>query len=184
MDPAFLVWIPPLDETGEILPEEDREYHEMEDIRPKVYIDPGSNKESPEEELLLPKSRKRSLSDISDSNSKCTPIFRAKNKKVHPLIVKESTDKIDNKFISEVQPLVHQPKTVSIQMHEFPKKLRMSPKLLRKDMEKETKVEKSPSLDGNFLDGIKFADEEEEDLNENECNIDVSYQDSNILSSS
>lgn len=183
MDPAFLVWIPPLDESGEILPDEEQEYHEMEDIRPKVYIDPGSNKESPEEEMLLPKSRKRSLSDIGDDTPKSSPILRAKNKKVHPLIVKESNDKIDNKFISEVQPLVHQPKTVSIQMHEFPKKLRMSPKL-RKDMEKETKVEKSPSLDSDYLDGIKFADEEDEDLNENECNIDVPYQNSNILSSS
>ncbi|XP_018569476.1 uncharacterized protein LOC108909578 isoform X2 [Anoplophora glabripennis] len=181
---SYLVWIPPLDESGEILPEEDQEYHEMEDIRPKVYIDPGSNKESPEEEMLLPKCRKRSLSDVSANNSKRSPIFKPKCKRVHPLIHKESSEKMDNKFISEVQPLVHQPKTVSIQLHEFPKKLRASPKLLRKDMEKETKVEKSPSLDGDFLDGIKFADEEDEDLNENECNIDVPYQDSNILSSS
>lgn len=44
MDPAFLVWIPPLDEDGEILPVNE------------VYIDPGSNQESPDEkEVLLPK---------------------------------------------------------------------------------------------------------------------------------
>lgn len=38
MDPAFLVWIPPLDESGEILPMEGGDNFEMEDIRPKVYI--------------------------------------------------------------------------------------------------------------------------------------------------
>lgn len=182
MDPAFLVWIPPLDESGEILPE-DQEYHEMEDIRPKVYVDPGSNKESPEEEMLLPKPRKRSASH--DSNPKGSPILKPKSKRVHPAMVRGSNEEIrDNKLNSEVQPLVHQPRTVCIQLHEFPKKLRTSPKLLRKDMEKETKVEKSPSLSGDFLDSIKFADEEDEDLNENQCNIEVPYQDSNILSSS
>jgi hypothetical protein len=53
-------------------------------------------------------------------------------------------------------------------------------------MEKETKVEKSPSVDSNILDEIKFADDDddEKDLTENQCNIELSYHDSNILSSS
>ncbi|KAG5867028.1 hypothetical protein JTB14_029712 [Gonioctena quinquepunctata] len=179
MDPAFLVWIPPLDETGEILPEDERECHEMEDIRPHVYIDPGSNKESPEEEMLLPKLRTRS---VSESTSKCSPILNSKNRRVHPLLTREN--EIDNKFIHEVEPLVNA-KAVAIQMHEFPKRLRTSPKCPKKDMEKETKVEKSPSLEGEYLDDIKFADdEEEEDLPGNQCNIGLSYQDSNIISSS
>ncbi|KAJ8961826.1 hypothetical protein NQ318_021441 [Aromia moschata] len=160
MDPAFLVWIPPLDESGEILPEEGQEYHEMQDIRPKVYIDPGSNKESPEEEMLLPKPRKRSL---SDDTPKSSPRAEAEEQE-------------------DPSPRLHKP--VTIQMHDFPKKLRSLPKLAKMDMEKETKVEKSPSFDGDLLDDIKFADEEDEDLDGNQCNIDVSYQDSNILSSS
>lgn len=54
MDPAFLVWIPPLDDDGEILPEEQqRELYE--DLKPKHFVDPGSNQESPEQELTVPK---------------------------------------------------------------------------------------------------------------------------------
>nr|XP_023026776.1 uncharacterized protein LOC111514755 [Leptinotarsa decemlineata] len=179
MDPAFLVWIPPLDESGEILPDDKGEFHEMEDIRPQVYIDPGSNKESPEEETLLPKLRSRSL---SESTSKSSPILNARNKRVHPLLTQDND--VDNKFIHEVEPLVNS-KVVTIQLHEFPKKLRTSPKSSNRDMEKETKVEKSPSLEGEYLEDIKFADdEEEEDLSGTQCNIGISYQDSNILSSS
>nr|CAI5867988.1 unnamed protein product [Callosobruchus analis] len=154
MDPAFLVWIPPLDESGEILPEEGQEYHEMQDIRPKLYIDPGSNKESPEQEMLLPK---------SESNSKI---------KVAP---SENRYGVDNRLISEVEPLVHKSRDGTIQ--EFHRKQKIS----RKDSEKETKVEKSPSLEGSeYLDDIRYADDEDDD----QCNNDVSYQDSNILSSS
>lgn len=164
MDPAFLVWIPPLDESGEILPDDEEcNSHEMGDIRPKVYIDPGSNKESPEEEMLLPKAQ--------ESTPKCSPIVR--HKKVHPFICGE-----ENKEKKELETLIGLP------LHEFPKgKLEK----LRQDMEKETKVEKSPSVEQ-----IKFVDEDDEDVEnsgdkewtENPCNIDLSYQDSNILSSS
>ncbi|XP_060524261.1 uncharacterized protein LOC132700756 isoform X2 [Cylas formicarius] len=170
MDPAFLVWIPPLDESGEILPPEDQEYHELEDIAPKVYIDPGSNKESPEEESLLPKSR---------------TVNEAKTKVVYPLVhgTKRNREVIDNRYLNEAEPLVNN-KIVEIQLHEFPKKLRTQ-KLSKMDMEKETEVQKSPSIDE---DEIRFADDDDEDdldLNEMQCNNEnVSYQDSNVLSSS
>lgn len=86
MDPAFLVWIPPLDESGEILPcDEEMESHEMTDIRPKVYVDPGSNKESPEEETLLQKCRRGSVSDINDPQTP-SPIVKRRIKKVYPLV--------------------------------------------------------------------------------------------------
>lgn len=62
MDPAFLVWIPPLYESEDGLPE-GYECHEMEEMQHKESIDPGSNTESPEEEKLLPKERKRSFSE-------------------------------------------------------------------------------------------------------------------------
>lgn len=178
MDPAFLVWIPPLDETGEILGENGEEYHEMEHLHPKIYIDPGSNKESPDEEdVLLPKIKSRS---VSESTLKGSPILRAKNRRVLPMVF----DDTDNRYKSEVVPLVHNSKNISIQLQEFPKKLLTASKYSLAEMEKETKVEKSPSLCGDYLSGIKFADDEEEDLAENQCNIDRSYQDLNIISSS
>lgn len=178
MDPAFLVWIPPLDESGEILTESNEEYHEMENIQPKIYIDPGSNRESPDEqEVLIPKLKARS---VSESTLKGSPIMRAKNRRVQPMVF----DDTDNRYKSEVVPLVHSNKSFSIQLQEFPKKLLTASKYSLADMEKETKVEKSPSLCGDFLAGIKFADDEEEDLADNQCNIDRSYQDLNIISSS
>lgn len=127
MDPAFLVWIPPLDEDGEILPNED--------LQPKVYIDPGSNQESPDEkEVLLPK--------VSDSEK---------------LVV------------------LHE----KVLLHEFPIHKRCSSQMSQ-EMEKETKVEKSPSYEE-----IKYADEEddEKETTDGQCNIEA-YQDSNILSAS
>ncbi|XP_076253063.1 thrombospondin-1 like protein golden goal isoform X3 [Rhynchophorus ferrugineus] len=169
MDPAFLVWIPPLDETGEILPLEGHECHEMTDIRPRVYIDPGSNKESPEEETLLPKPRRRSISECS---SICSS-NRKKTKVVYPLVHglnNSGSNHIDNKYINESEPLKTN-KQVTIPLHEFPKKIRR----IRQDMEKETKVEKSPSVDSNAIDEIRFADDEDNDLDINEiersCNV-------------
>lgn len=121
MDPAFLVWIPPLDESGEILQNIDhRDAYCMQDIRPQQHIDPGSNTESPEEEILLEKPK------ISD----------------------------DNKFSSSEEPI----KIVSIRLNEFPKSMERR----ETDQEKETAVEKVISVDSNKLEGIRFADDEEE----------------------
>lgn len=175
MDPAFLVWIPPLDESGEILTEVDGEYHEMENIQRHIYVDPGSNKESPEEEVLIPKIKMRS---ISESTLKGSPILKAKNRRVQPMVFE------DNRYKSEVVPLVHNNRNISIQLQEFPKKLLTASKYSLAEMEKETKVEKSPSLSGDYLSGIKYADDEEEDLSTIQCNIDRSYHDMNIISSS
>lgn len=52
MDPAYCIWIPPIDDL------------EFDDIKPKQFIDPGSNQESPEEEVLLPKLRRKSIGEI------------------------------------------------------------------------------------------------------------------------
>ncbi|XP_056635402.1 uncharacterized protein LOC130444338 isoform X1 [Diorhabda sublineata] len=151
MDPAFLVWIPPLDEIGEIFPDYDKsEYHEMAEIR--EYVDPGSNKESPEEDVvLLPESKEQS------------PVPKSKN--------------IDNKCLSEVEPLVHK-KISETRLEDLSKKLKVSPKLLREDIEKET-AEKCLSFEN-----IKFADDEDTgNLSENSCNTDIAYQEKNVISS-
>lgn len=120
------------------------------------------------------------MRSVSESTLKGSPILRAKNRKVQPLVF----DDIDNRYRSEVVPLVHNNRNVSIQLQEFPKKLLTASKYSLADMEKETKVEKSPSLCGDYLAGIKYADDEEEDLTENQCNIGRSYQDLNVISSS
>lgn len=76
---------------------------------------------------------------------------------------------IDNRYLKESEPLIGN-KKVTIQLHEFPRKLKPSSP---QEMEKETKVEKSPSIDSNILDEIRFADDDSEelDLNERQCNI-------------
>lgn len=155
MDPAFLVWIPPLDETGEILPKEHG---------------PASAKGSPEQEALLPKLRS---SSISESN-KSTPLLNKLPRKVYPLVDMKSIS--NDSICFERTPLTRSdPKVVSIQLQEFTKVKLGSP--VKVHREKETKVEKSPCVS---LDEIKFADEDEDvDV---QCNI--PYQDSNILSSS
>lgn len=172
MDPAFLVWIPPLDDSGEILPDDEKDYHEMEAILPKQHLDPGSNTESPEEELLLPK-RGRRLATGSSSV-----------KAVHHL----KTDSDSSKTDCEIIPLISDDRkklSVAIQLHEFPKTGVIRQKS-GEENEKETKVEKSPITDSNKMDDIKYADDDEDDLDTqmgNQCNIELPYQDSNILSS-
>ncbi|XP_048526054.1 uncharacterized protein LOC109534664 isoform X2 [Dendroctonus ponderosae] len=156
MDPAFLVWIPPLDESGEILPHIEVECHEMVDIRPKVYVNPGSNTESPEEESLVPKPRRRS---VSESIATSSLMSKKKVKKVIPLVHGNVTQ-VDNKYLNEARHIIDNRK-VAIQMQEFPRKLRP---IVPLDMEKETKVEKSPSVNNSILDDIQFADDDEEEL--------------------
>ncbi|XP_050515763.1 uncharacterized protein LOC114336298 [Diabrotica virgifera virgifera] len=159
MDPAFLVWIPPFDETGEIFPEYDgdNEYHEMDEVR--NYADPGSNKESPEEDTaLLPKHK------------------QPEHKESFIPSAKHAGHSVDNKYISEIEPLVHK-KIAETQLEDLSKILKVSPKLLREDMEKETEFEKFSSLEN--ID-IKFVDDDEAGES---CNTDMAYQDSNIISS-
>lgn len=138
MDPAYLVWIPPLDECGEILPD---------DIpKPEQYVDPGSNTESPEAEVLLPKQNcQQKLNKILDN--------------------KELIEEIQMKDLSKV-------------------KLPISGALKKVETSQNDVVVK---IDCNLLNEIKYADEDDDETNmteSNQCNKDVSYQDSNILSSS
>lgn len=72
MDPAFLVWIPPIDEVG--LNETELNGHlepHYEEILPRhTDIDPGSNKETPEDETpCLPrKPPRKSLTNSDQQN--------------------------------------------------------------------------------------------------------------------
>lgn len=171
MDPAFLVWIPPLDESGEILQDiEGGEYHEM-DILPKQNVDPGSNTESPEEEMLLPKRVPVQNDNKAFEENRYSSSGRDKD-------------------ISETIPLMQEDtnKSIGVRGKDFPKLKTCEVALkARKGREKEIRVEKSPSTDSNY-DDIKFADDDEDETDvsasDTQCNIDLSYQDSNIISSS
>ncbi|KAF5289454.1 hypothetical protein FQR65_LT11827 [Abscondita terminalis] len=179
MDPAFLVWIPPLDEDGDILREIDDENLTYKENECKEYNEPKSSNESPEEELLLPK-RRRSL---SDSVSKGNPLTTSKSKKIHPSV--HHNKSLSHELNQENFPLVKSElKDVNIPLQDLSKlKLGKSLPDVGNRGVKETKVEKYP-VDSNILNEIKFADDDDEELTENQCNIERSYQDSNILSSS
>lgn len=93
MDPAFLVWIPPLDETGEIL----QESYPMHDIRSKQHIDPGSNTESPEEEILLPKQDDNKLDAVEKEEPK---------KKIAIHLIRKNSVECDNEKETAVEKLI------------------------------------------------------------------------------
>lgn len=150
MDPAFLVWIPPLDDTGEILQNYERDSYDLHDIRPKQHIDPGSNTESPEEEVLLPKT------NTSADDNKLTFMQSSGSSR--------SSTKGGSKNSNESIEKEDAVKMVSIHLHEFPKIRKSGGSVVGRDAdkEKETAVEKLIGIDSNKLEGIRYADEEED----------------------
>lgn len=176
MDPAYLVWIPPLDDL-----------EEFEDIRPKQYVDPGSNKESPEEEMLMPKLRRKSIGELTTidksllENGSQEGIHQPKRRKSTEIISKipRQLDKQEiTKLSKEMVAILVTSKLEEDQSGKLKKKDLSPPAKVHKPCEKETEVEKSTSFDN--LDDIKFADDCDDDIVENVCNKN-SYQDSNIV---
>lgn len=171
MDPAFLVWIPPLNENEEF------NHHTYEEILPRVHGNPGSNTESPEDNdhpnLAKPRLK------LDDNSSQSSPrvdrkLLLAKNNIVHPL----------NFSISDLAPLKSEPsfdiskmlnprrdplKQVSIPMTEFTFDNKFQDSVdrsRRQSEEKETVCEKSPSE--KYVDNtdIQFADEDSDSSND------------------
>lgn len=155
MDPAFLVWIPPIDESGNILSDDEGIPQIPHDN------DSGSSGESPEELPKVPaKPPRRSL--ISPSGDDSKPIASSSmspkellsrinflNRKVSEKPSSGSSENLENKTLPYHKPEV---KRISV-------------------IEKETSVIKSPS-DNKIseyyeLSDIKFADDEEEIGDEN-----------------
>lgn len=152
MDPAFLVWIPPIDESGNILSDD-------EEILPTHRgFDPGSNKESPEEDeapKIPTKPPRRSLKSPSTDEIKPITSGSLSPKEILRKLnflrgratekpTGASSENLENKALSYKKPEV---KRISV-------------------IEKETSVIKSPS-DNKIseyyeLSDIKFADDEEE----------------------
>lgn len=152
MDPAYLVWIPPLDQ-GNIIREltekedtSDRESPQYEEILPRhENIDPGSNTETPDEETP------------SLSNTKTTLMMR----------------KIPG--VPETSGIQLQDFT-KVRAAKYPQLAgRLIPTRENRDEEeeeKETSVVKSPS---NYfeMDDIKFADDDHD--HDDDCNKRIDY---------
>ncbi|KAJ6635680.1 Hemicentin-1, partial [Pseudolycoriella hygida] len=174
MDPAYLVWIPPLDE-GDIIKdlEDDAEPH-YEEILPKYHcLDPGSNTETPSEDEAphLPPLN-NSMKAKDDRYFKTEEISRVIA--ANTLNDEESSKCCSSRRLSCSENLSAKHRFDSIQMTDFSNKNRKKPssparvhsrKIIEPE-EKETAVVKSPS-DSNLneyyeLDDIQFADDEDE----------------------
>lgn len=166
MDPAFLVWIPPLDDSGEIITEIELQPQNYVDLRPHEYINPGSNTESPEEELILPPK----FQIRGNTNVEIKRKFNSKNKEKHK----------DNISSSSKESL-SLPAT-ELKKSDFKKSYKEA-------REKETLVEKLSEDNKqkvNIDDEIRFADDDEDECIEMENAtkdklFSTAYQDTNIL---
>lgn len=159
MDPAFLVWIPPIDDRGIL---SDTESEDANDILPMHSdIDPGSNKESPEDDMppRVPiKPPRKNLKSPSWDGAK--PIASSS------LNPKEILSKIN--FLQKTS---HKQSSGSIENLECKSPSYIKPEVKRISViEKETSVIKSPSdtkisdyYELSNLSDIKFADDDEID---------------------
>ena len=150
MDPAFLVWIPPIDESGKILSDS-----ESEDILPTHSdIDPGSNKESPEEDeapQIPKKPPRRSLKSPSSDDAKTITAGSLNPREILSKInfLQRKVTAKPNESIENKTPILRKPDAKRISA-----------------IEKETSEEKT--LGDNKiseyyeLSDIKFADDEED----------------------
>jgi hypothetical protein len=152
MDPAFLVWIPPIDESGNILSDDG------EEILPTHRdIDPGSNEESPVDDsppkvpkkpsrknLKPPQKPEVNQSPSSSENDKeVLSKLSSVQKQIKSNKDSQVNENLENRIIESVKSEV--------------KKLSLN--------EKETIVVKSPTYAQNIseyyeLSDIKFADDE------------------------
>lgn len=201
MDPAYLVWIPPIDE-GDIMSEVDNNNHDephYEEILPRHHsIDPGSNTETPDDEILpeLPPQNQRCI------NNKILATTLLNDSPLSPtskLDFNDKTKRISNKLLeNEISD------GDEIPLHDFSYKTfnnrpssgssyattnAASPPPITTshnnkyisnkksdDDEKETAVFKSPSDNKTEysynMDDIQFADDDDDDVDEDE---DVHY---------
>lgn len=171
MDPAYLVWIPPIDE-GNILSEMDnddnddedgdevddggseREHH-YEEILPRADgIDPGSNTETPDDETV-PELPIKQIINKSNLNYQKIAASTLKNE----LPCKKITNNFDIIQLDEY-PINNKG------TNRYPSPAKIHLRKTNDNLEKETAVVKSPSDNINDyyeLDDIQFADDDDDD---------------------
>ena len=162
MDPAFLVWIPPIDENNGIISDLENDGEEI--LPTHSDIDPGSNKESPDEApAKIPiKPPRKSL--ISPSSGDSTPLTSSSNGSGSNINInpKEILKKIN--FLQKTAAVVGSVSNENLQ-HKSPTK-HFDVKRIS-IVEKETSVMKSPSdnriCEYYELSDIKFADDDMDD---------------------
>lgn len=173
MDPAYLVWIPPLEE-GDIIKEID-EKCAYDDALQNSNIDPGSNTESPEEyheQSYLSRHHLKTEENTPNSSPRIDRRLAMKTNIVHPLNFSISDlpqAKKDVFFEPSRVGGSKNEKFVSIQMKEFlNNKIQneIPRKHSNKSEEKETFCEKSPSENKekySDIDDIQFADDDSDE---------------------
>lgn len=192
MDPAFLVWIPPIDDGNIINEIEDEDQSVIYDeILPMPSADPGSNTESPDDEIpkVPSKPPRKNLKSPSTEESKPLTIASRESLKTDPLTIKEE---FYTKLKSIQAATSSQPKHPSKYLYrdcarksDTVDNLEAKVSHLKPDtkrisiIEKETSVIKSPS-DNKIseyyeLSDIKFADDEDLDDGSNKI-----YKDTNL----
>lgn len=149
MDPAFLVWIPPIDDSGKILSDS-----ESEDIMPvHSHINPGSGKGSPEGDKMPVKPPRRNLKSPLSEESKAITSRSQKSANLFSEI--NLCQKKDCRKIKNIESLKNQ-------VPPFTK----SDKQTSQAIEKETIVIRSPNeskISKYYeISDIKFADDDEE----------------------
>lgn len=167
MDPAFLVWIPPLEE-GDIIKEMDEKHH-FDEILPKQIVDPGSNTESPEdfnEQLHIARSQLKTEENTPHSSPRIDRRLAMKTNIVHPLnfsISDLAPNKRDVPFFEMNRKSHKNEKCVSIPMKEFPNNKYQQEAAKYSESEKEPYCEKSPKEHKkkySDISDIQFADDD------------------------
>lgn len=184
MDPAYLVWIPPIDEgniIGEVEDEDRLSEPFYEEILPRHQgIDPGSNTETPEQEEAPQLPVKNRVFE----NENFKNVLNNKNIAASSLTLKgENSPKLNRRGSNASSNLKQKSNLEGIQLHEFTaiKCNKFSSPVrthLKKsnDIEKETAVVKSPSDNINDyydIDDIQFADDDDDDCSEGVEKIDL-----------
>lgn len=174
MDPAYLVWIPPIDESGNIISDAE---NDGEIIFPEHSdIDPGSNQESPDEQpakIPVKPPRKSLLSTPTNEDPK--PLTTPPSSSI--LNPKEILSKIN--FLRTSSSKQTGASSENLQQKSPTKNVDIKRISV---IEKETSVIKSPSdnrvCEYYELSDIKFADDDdmEDDTNERESFRDTTFQ--------
>ncbi|XP_063891609.1 uncharacterized protein LOC135117104 isoform X2 [Helicoverpa armigera] len=178
MDPAFLVWIPPLEE-GDILKEIDENKVPIyEEILPKeLHPDPGSNTESPEDRPSSSTLKRNPDNRINRSNESIKSFRKVieKGNIIHPLNFSIS-DLQNSPKMSKRNKKKKAESPVTIQMKDLTltrSPVRVHRKENRSDFDtstlkrvNEAKEKDADTLKRNDFADIKFADENSDSSNE------------------
>lgn len=176
MDPAYLVWIPPLDD-GNIINEVENEMEpHYEEILPHhgLEIDPGSNTETPENEIQpeLPPPNRQNTSKTNPGNRTLENMQMTKKNLLndrHEDRMEKITDEIQLQELSSPKYFNRKITSAASIVVSSPVRKVSGRKEATTNVdndEKETTVVKSPSdniTDYYGLDDIQFADDDDED---------------------